>query len=237
MVSEIAFGCGGNAGLMVRGSAAEQLPIVARALDLGVTYFDNSPDYGDGVAETNLGIALKSLGARPILNTKVEIRAENLDDVAGHVVRSAEESLRRLGVDHVDMFQIHNGPSRADPKLEGRTYTQLALDHFLRPGGALDGLERLKKAGKIRYAGFICRGNDGDEVRQLLDTGVFHLINAPYTLFNPTAGRARAEGADGQERLWRRHRRRAGARRCRGDLQSARQRLFDRRQRRRHPAT
>jgi aryl-alcohol dehydrogenase-like predicted oxidoreductase len=193
-VSEIAFGCGGNAGLMVRGRHADQLPIVARALELGVTYFDNSPDYGDGIAETNLALALKALGARPILNTKVEIRAENLNDVAGHVVRSAEGSLRRLGVDHFDVFQIHNGPTRVDPKLEGRKYTQLSLEHFLQPGGALDGIERLKKAGEIRYAGFICRGNDGDEVRQLLDTGVFHLINAPYTLFNPTAGRAPPEG-------------------------------------------
>jgi aryl-alcohol dehydrogenase-like predicted oxidoreductase len=127
-VSEIAFGCGGNAGLMVRGSPAEQLAIVARALELGVTYFDNSPDYGDGTAETNLGIVLKSLGARPILNTKVEIRSENLNDVAGHVVRSAEDSLRRLGVDHVDVFQIHNGPARVDPKLEGRKYTQLSSE-------------------------------------------------------------------------------------------------------------
>src|SRR5947207_6280684 len=110
MVSEIAFGCGGNAGLMVRGSTADQLPIVARALELGITYFDNAPDYGDGLAETNLGIVLKSLGARPILNTKVEIRAENLHDVAGHVVRSAEDSLRRLAVDHVHMSQIHNRP-------------------------------------------------------------------------------------------------------------------------------
>lgn len=193
-VSEIAFGCGGNAGLMVRGSQADQLLIVARALELGITYFDNAPDYGDGAAETNLGIALRTLGAQPILNTKVEIRAENLDDVAGHVVRSAEDSLRRLCADYIDMFQIHNGPSRVDPKLEGCTYAQLSLNDYLRPGGALDGLERLKKAGKIRYAGFICRGNDGDEVRRLLDTGVFHLINAPYTLLNPTAGRARPKG-------------------------------------------
>jgi L-glyceraldehyde 3-phosphate reductase len=179
---------------MVRGSHAEQLPIVARALELGITYFDNAPDYGDGIAETNLGLALKTLGARPVLNTKVEIRAENLGDVAGHVVRSAEGSLRRLGVDHVDVFQIHNGPSRVDPKLAGRKYSQLSLDHFVGPGGALDGIERLKRAGKIRYAGFICRGNDGAEVRRLLDTGLFCLINAPYTLFNPTAGRAKPEG-------------------------------------------
>jgi aryl-alcohol dehydrogenase-like predicted oxidoreductase len=194
IVSEIGFGCGGNAGLMVRGRPAEQLPIVARALELGVTYFDNAPDYGDGIAETNLGLALKTLGARPVLNTKVEIRAENLGDVAGHVVRSAEASLRRLGVDHVDVFQVHNGPSCVDPKLTGRKYSQLWLDHFLRPGGALDGIERLRRAGKIRYAGFICRGNDGDEVRRLLDTGVFRLINAPYTLFNPTAGRRKPAG-------------------------------------------
>jgi aryl-alcohol dehydrogenase-like predicted oxidoreductase len=193
-ISEIGFGCGGNAGLMVRGSHAEQLPIVARALELGIIYFDNAPDYGDGIAETNLGLALKTLGARPVLNTKVEIRAENLGDVAGHVVRSAEGSLRRLGVDHVDVFQVHNGPSRIDPQLAGRKYSQLSLDHFVGPGGALDGIERLKRAGKIRYAGFICRGNDGDEVRRLLDTGLFHLVNAPYTLFNPTAGRAKPEG-------------------------------------------
>ncbi len=194
VVSEIAFGCGGNAGLMVRGGPDEQLSIISRALELGVTYFDNAPDYGDGIAETNLGRALKALRARPVLNTKVEIRKENLGDVAGHVVRSTEASLRRLDVDRVDMLQIHNGPSRVDPKLEGRTYAQLSLDHFLQPGGALDGIERLKRSGKIRYAGFICRGNDGEEVRQLLDTGVFHLINVPYTLFNPTAGRPKPNG-------------------------------------------
>ena len=194
IVSEIGFGCGGNAGLMARCRPAEQLASIARALELGVTYFDNAPDYGDGVAETNLGLVLKSLGARPVLNTKVEIRAENLGDVAGHVVRSAEASLGRLGVDRIDVFQIHNGPSRTDPKLAGRKYSQLSLDHFLGPGGALDGIERLKRAGKIGYAGFICRGNDGDEVRRLLDTGVFHLVNAPCTLLNPTAGRPKPEG-------------------------------------------
>ena len=66
VVSEIAFGCGGNAGLMVRGSDAERLPVVARALELGITYFDNAPDYGNGAAETNLGAhgppALKLIG-------------------------------------------------------------------------------------------------------------------------------------------------------------------------------
>lgn len=190
-LSEIGFGCGGNAGLMVRGSTGEQTRIIARALELGINYFDTAPDYGDGLAEDNLGRVLRALGQRPVINSKVEIRRENLDDLAEHVVSSCENSLKRLGVDHLDIFQIHNGPVTAPPPLENRSYQQLALNDFRRPDGALEGLHRLKLAGKIKYAGFVCRGDDGDEVRKLLDTGLFHLINVPYTLINPTAGLVR----------------------------------------------
>lgn len=193
-LSEIGFGCGGNAGLMVRGTAEDQRRIVARALDLGINYFDTAPDYGDGAAEENLGRVLKALSARPIVTSKVEIRQENLGDIAGHVVRSTEASLTRLGIEALDILQIHNGPTTASLALEGKAYAQLALDDFLRPGGALDGLRRVLDAGKVRHVGFICRGDDGDAVRQLLDTGLFALINLPYTLLNPTAGLAKPAG-------------------------------------------
>lgn len=189
-ISEIGFGCGGNAGLMLRGSPQEQDRIVACALERGMTYFDNAPDYGDGLAETNLGRVLKALGARPLLNSKVEIRQRDFGDIAGHVVRSCEGSLKRLGVDCLDVFQIHNGPSAVDPKIEGKVYTQLHIDQFMGANGAMEGIERLKRDGKIRVAGFICRGDDGKEVRKVLDTGLFHIINVPYTLLNPTAGMA-----------------------------------------------
>jgi len=193
-LSEIGFGCGGNAGLMVRGSHDEQQHVVARTLELGINYFDTAPDYGEGVAEHNLGRVLRALGQRPVINSKVEIRQLDLGDIAGHVVRSCEESLKRLSVDHLDVLQIHNGPVAAPPSLEGSGYRHLALKDFLRPGGALEGLHRLKTAGKIKYAGFVCRGADGDEVRELLGTGQFHLINVPYTLINPTAGLPRSSG-------------------------------------------
>lgn len=187
-VSEIGFGCGGNAGLMVRGSFDEQCAIVARALELGINYFDNAPDYGDGVAEENLGRVLKALGARPLINSKVEVRAGDLDDISGHVVRSTEDSLKRLGIECLDFLQIHNGPRAGPTSIEGRGYKTLGLDDFLRPGGALDGLQRLLRDGKARHIGFICRGNDACEVGSLLDTGLFSMINVSYTLLNPTAG-------------------------------------------------
>lgn len=195
-VSEIGFGCGGNAGLMVRGSPAEQRHVVARAVELGINYFDNAPDYGNGLAEENLGRVLKELQLRPVLTSKVEVRHMDLGDIAGHVVRSTEESLKRLGVDALDILQIHNGPAPSPPPLHGRAYTQLWIDDYLRPGGALDGLQRVLRDGKARYVGFICRGNDADQVRQLLDTNVFRMINVPYTLLNPTAGMAKPEGLE-----------------------------------------
>ncbi len=187
-LSEIGFGCGGNAGLMVRGEAREQISAVERALALGVTYFDNAPDYGGGLAEENLGHALKVLGAKPIVNSKVEIRAENLGDIRGHVVRSAERSLKRLGIEQLDIFQVHNGPASSRPTLKGQNYRQLWLDDYMRPEGVCEAIDQLKAAGKIRHAGFICRGDDADAVATLLDTGMFALLNVPYTLLNPTAG-------------------------------------------------
>lgn len=193
-VSEVGFGCGGNAGLMVRGTEAEQRRVIEHALARGVTYFDTAPDYGEGVAETNLGRALAALGARPVVVTKVEIRAENLDDIAGHVERSTEASLRRLGLDAVDVLQIHNGPVAQRPVLEGRRYSTLGIEDFLRPGGAMEGVERVLRAGKARYAGFICRGDDAAQALELLKTGLFHLLNVPYTLLNPTPGHAWPDG-------------------------------------------
>lgn len=193
-LSDIGFGCGGNAGLMVRGSAVDQERVIARALDLGVTYFDNAPDYGDGLAEQNLGRALKAIGQRPLLNSKVEIRTENLANIADHVVHSVEASLKRLGVDYLDVLQIHNGPTAQSPNLEGRAYTQLSIEDYLKPSGAVEGVQRLLRDGKVRAAGFICRGDDGPEVRQLLSTDIFQLINVPYTLLNPTAGQPCPQG-------------------------------------------
>jgi L-glyceraldehyde 3-phosphate reductase len=60
----------------------------------------------------------------------------------------------------------------------------------------LEGLQRVLRDGKARYLGFICRGNDGYQVRQLIDTGLFRMINVPYTLLNPTAGMARPRGLE-----------------------------------------
>ncbi|HMK67336.1 MAG TPA: aldo/keto reductase, partial [Stellaceae bacterium] len=73
-VSALGFGCGTVGGLMVRGAPADQERTVARALDVGINYFDTAVQYGNGASEENLGRVLRTLKPRhAIVGTKVRI--------------------------------------------------------------------------------------------------------------------------------------------------------------------
>ena len=61
-MSEIGFGCGDTAGLMISGTPEQRRDAVRHALDLGIDYFDTAPVYGDTVSEAHLGQALRELG-------------------------------------------------------------------------------------------------------------------------------------------------------------------------------
>lgn len=196
-VSEIGFGSGDNAGLLVKGEPQEQLRVIERALELGINYFDTSPDYGKGLAETNIGKAMREIGFRPVLTTKVEIMPDELDHIADAVVESVDESLERLQVDHVDVVQIHNPPSmETDTTVHG--WIHLGLDDYLGPGGALEGLERLRRAGKTQFFGFASEDAEAVAVMALIGTEEFHMLNVWYDLLNPTAGLPTPDGLDVQ---------------------------------------
>lgn len=146
-VSEIGFGTGDNAGLMVLADHEARRTAVRRALELGINYFDTSPDYGKGRAEVQLGEALRELDANPVITTKVEIMPEHLDMIALRVRESVEASLRRLQRTAVDIVQIHNPPAaRHDTGV--RVWTPLTVDDVIGPGGALEALQELRSAGK-----------------------------------------------------------------------------------------
>ena len=188
LVSEICFGTGDNAGLLVRGTDLDQRQAFERALEAGINYWDTSPDYGDhvGLAEINIGKLMRTFHVRPLITTKVEIMPDQLDDVAGAVERSLEGSLKRLGSEWVDVLQIHNPPAlQTDTTVSG--WIHLGLADYLGPRGALEGLERVRRQGKVRFLGFASEHADPRAVKQLLDTGSFSMINVWYDLLNPTA--------------------------------------------------
>src|SRR6516162_10556058 len=111
-VSVLGFGCGAVGGLMVRGSPADQERAVARAIELGINYFDTAAMYGNGESERNLGRVLKSLNPDIRVGTKVRVPAAERSHIGAAVTASLEASLQRLQLDQIDLFQLHNHITR-----------------------------------------------------------------------------------------------------------------------------
>ncbi|WP_433244876.1 aldo/keto reductase [Streptosporangium sp. CA-135522] len=125
---------------MLREDAAE--PIVRRAVEAGVTFFDTADMYSDGVSEEITGRLLAKLFARRddyVLATKVYFPTGSGPNDRGlsrkHVLAGIDASLTRLGTDHVDMYQIH----RWDP--------ETPIEE------TMEALHDVVRAGKARYIG------------------------------------------------------------------------------------
>ncbi len=106
-ISEIGFGCGNNAVLMVKASYDDQMKAVRHALNLGINFFDTAFAYGLGKSEENLGRILNDLGADPVISTKIRLDAGALADVKGATIRAVEAGLERLGRERVEFVQLH----------------------------------------------------------------------------------------------------------------------------------
>lgn len=117
----------------------ESIAVVHAALDAGITFFDTAESYGDGKSETWLG---KGLGARRkdvVVATKFGWGRLHAPGKGGgsraNIEKAVEGSLKRLGTDWIDLFQLHK-PDSSTPIAE-----------------TLDALDELVKAGKVRYVG------------------------------------------------------------------------------------
>ena len=139
MVSEFCLGCM-NFGVVT--SDADGMHIIDRAIDEGFNFLDTANVYGSGASELAVGKALRRNGKREriVLATKVQGRMDDDDILAAgnnrrHIIQACEASLKRLGTDYIDLYQLH------------RPNSNIPIDETLR---ALDDLIR---AGKVRYIG------------------------------------------------------------------------------------
>jgi len=113
--------------------------LVDICLEAGLTMFDSADIYSNGMAEEILGQAIKGRRDRVIISTKGTFRfGEGPNDVGSsryHLTRAVEASLRRLGTDFIDLYQLH------------------AFDAVTAVEETLGTLDDLVRAGKIRYIG------------------------------------------------------------------------------------
>jgi len=192
-VSALGFGCGDVGGLIVRGAPAERERAVARAFEAGINYFDTASSYGGGESERNLGRALRAVGIRPYVGTKFRLEASE-KDLGAAIRRSLEASLERLGLERVDLFQLHNLIVREDgAPAPGRGLTvRRVLDEVF------PALAALRTQGKIGFAGITALG-DTDSVHAVIDAGVVDTAQVCLNLLNPSAAIAVPAGFPAQD--------------------------------------
>jgi len=189
-VSALGFGCGDVGGLMVRGTPADQERAVARALELGINYFDTAASYGSGESEKNLGRVLKALRPDVIVGTKVRVPLEEGGRIAAAVTASLEASLRRLGLERVDLLQLHNLVTEDGG---GRSIAAGAVLAQVVPA-----LESLRRQGKIRFCGMTALG-DTPAIHRVIDARVLDTAQVCYNLLNPSAGMPLPPGYPAQD--------------------------------------
>jgi aryl-alcohol dehydrogenase-like predicted oxidoreductase len=179
-VSEIGYGAWGiGAAQWIGAKDDESLRALHRAVDLGVNFIDTALAYGEGHSEKLVGRLLRERRETVYVATKVPPKngvwpaprgvpvSENYP--ADHIVRSAEKSLRHLGVERIDLLQLHTW-----------------LDDYLDQDGWRDALLGLKRQGKVRALGISVNDHDPASAVRAVASGLFDTVQVIYNVFDQT---------------------------------------------------
>jgi aryl-alcohol dehydrogenase-like predicted oxidoreductase len=178
-VSLLGFGCGAVGGLMTNGDPADQERAVARALEMGINYFDTAAQYGNGRSETNLGRVVKKLKPDIYVGTKVRLPPTERRKIGAAIGAALEQSLKRLQLERVDLFQFHNaivGTAKG-----GDFSASDVLDEVV------PAFDRLREQGKLRFFGITAVGETA-ALHKVVDAGAFATAQVSYNLLNPSPG-------------------------------------------------
>jgi len=143
-VSVLSFGASALGSVFRATDYEESVRVVHQAIECGINLIDTAPWYGHGKSETVLGKALKTIPRdKYFLTTKVgrylpEV-SEMIDFSAERTLKSVDESLERLGVDYVDVIQVHD--------MEFAENLDVIINE------TLPALQKVKESGKARYIG------------------------------------------------------------------------------------
>jgi predicted aldo/keto reductase-like oxidoreductase len=150
-------------------TVGEATNIVHEAIDAGVTFFDNAWEYNDHRSEEWLGAGLRG-GYRDKVFLMTKVCTHGRDGSLG--LQMLEESLKRLGTDHLDLWQIHAITYDNDPELA------------YRPGGIIEAMAQAKRQGKVRYLGFTGHKDPRLHLEMLQRGFAFDSVQMPINPFD-----------------------------------------------------
>lgn len=180
MVSRLCFGAWGLSGIFEQVSEKDLINAVINCLDKGINFIDTARDYGD--SERILGKALKIYsGKKPFLSTKIQSKGpgmlrwgmpRDVNEVfpKGWITQSAEESLRQLDQEKVDLIQLH-----------------LYWANWGVEGYWMEELQQLKEAGKADFIGISIPDHRHENALILANSGLINSIQTIVNIFDPYA--------------------------------------------------
>lgn len=179
-VSEIGFGAWGiGAQMWIGAQDDESLRALHRAADLGINLFDTALVYGTGHSEKLVGRLLRERSEPLLVATKVPPLNREWPARAGvpvervfpgsHVRASVDQSLGHLGLDHIDLLQLH-----------------VWHDQWLDQGDWHDTIARLKEAGKVRFFGVSISEHEPNTALRVVRAGAVDAVQVIYNIFDPT---------------------------------------------------
>ena len=168
-VSAIGLGCMGMSEFYGDTDEAENLRVLNRSLDIGVNFWDTANVYGSGANEVLLQKVLKERRDEVVLATKFGIvredgKAAGLDGSPEYMQESLDKSLKRLGVDEIDLYYLH----RRNP---GQDIQDI-----------VGGMSRMVEAGKVRYLGLSEVG--GETLRRACEVHPITALQSEYSLWS-----------------------------------------------------
>jgi aryl-alcohol dehydrogenase-like predicted oxidoreductase len=177
-VSELGFGAWGIGGAMwVGADDDESMRALRLAIEHGVNFLDTAYGYGDGHSETLVGAAVRESAETVYVASKLPpknmqwpsqpgVRAEEAFP-AEWIVECTERSLQKLGLETIDVQQFH-----------------VWSDEWVGQGDWLDGIEQLKRDGKIRFFGISINDHEPDNAIKLVESGLVDTVQVIYNLFD-----------------------------------------------------
>ncbi|MDT3427051.1 aryl-alcohol dehydrogenase-like predicted oxidoreductase [Paenibacillus forsythiae] len=176
-VSEIGFGAWGiGKTLWIGADDQESLKALNRSVELGLNFIDTALGYGDGHSEKLVGQVVREHGGSIYVATKIPPKNRQwparsgvpVDETftAEHVIACTEQSLRNLGLETIDVQQFH-----------------VWSDEWVGQGDWLEGVQKLKEQGKIRFFGVSINDYQPSNALKLIESGLVDTVQVIYNIF------------------------------------------------------